>query len=435
MVSFVIELLANLYDAILSVLFVLSFTNCKFAKHKFSSIITVTICFSISTAYLFISTFSLLQSILIFIVLLLYSFSLKPSRFLPQLLAPIIFELVLISVSTLCLMGYSYLFDYKLNDFITQMSTIRYLYMLSCKIIMSAILLIIARLYSVKFSFRALDLVLYLFSPFITTVVLYTFMRMGIAYNTDSYNVLICFSVLGLILVNSASLFLFNETSKNINIKHEFELYKQKKDFEQIKYTELKNIYEQITAQRHDFKKQIYAIKKYIDDGDINSVKRYIDTLVSNLNEPIDYIHTNNQILDYILNAKISSNPNLHFVITGEIQPINCISELDIASLLGNMLDNAIDATLKNKNQSPIELSFFVKQHHQNIICKNSIEESVLTTNPNLKTTKKEKLIHGYGIKNMKKIVSKSAGFIEFFEEDKKFCVHIALPILEKQIQ
>lgn len=430
MVSLIVELSANLFDACLSVVFILLFTNCRFEDNKLSSIVTIAICFAISTAYLFISFFSVLQSILIFIVLTIYSLRLKPSRFLPQLLAPVIFELVLITVSTLCLMGYSYLFDYKLNDFISQVSTIRYLYMLSCKIIMLAILLIIVRVFSIKTSFRAIDLILYLFSPFITTIVLYTFMRIGIAYNTDSFNVFIFFSVIGLIIVNIASLFLFDESVKNTNIRHEFELYKQQKEFEQIKYTELKNTYEKITSQRHDFKKQIYAIKKYIDEGDMESVNQFIDASVSNLNEPIDYIHTNNQILDYILNAKISANPNLNFVITGEIQPINCMSELDIASLFGNMLDNAIEATYINQNQTPIELSFFVKQHHQNIICKNAIVSSVLTNNPNLKTSKKDKLIHGYGIKNMKKIVNTANGFIDFYEEDQKFCVHIVLPQL-----
>lgn len=388
----------------------------------------VLLCFSISSACLFISDFSRLQSILIFITLLIYSLRLKSSSFLPKLLSPIIFKLVLIMVNTLCLIIYNYLFKYKLNDFITEVSMIRYLYMLSCKTILITALLIIVRIFSVKSSFRAIEIILYLYSPIVIITVLYIFMQLGITYNIDSFFSHIIFSVIGLTVINLFSLLLFIEASKNAQAKYELEIFNQQKESEQKRYSELKNIYEQIVFQRHDFKKQMLGLKKLIEDGEFKAVDVFINETETDLNKPIDYIHTNNRMIDYILNSKITMNPDLKFIITGTLQNINCLSELDIASLFGNMVDNAIEACKQN-GCDLIEIDFFLKNNYQNVICKNSINCSVLNDNPSLQTTKQEKNIHGYGIKSMKKIIQGANGFIEFFEEKNMFCVHILLPI------
>lgn len=59
----------------------------------------------------------------------------------------------------------------------------------------------------------------------------------------------------------------------------------------------------------------------------------------------------------------------------------------------------------------------------------NPIDRSVMENNPNLSTTKAAKELHGYGIKSMKGIVERANGFIDFYEEERRFCVQIALPI------
>ncbi len=61
------------------------------------------------------------------------------------------------------------------------------------------------------------------------------------------------------------------------------------------------------------------------------------------------------------------------------------------------------------------------------ILVSNSIETSVLTDNENLETSKKDKELHGIGIKTIKEIVKKYDGMIQFYEEEKEFCCHILL--------
>lgn len=154
----------------------------------------------------------------------------------------------------------------------------------------------------------------------------------------------------------------------------------------------------------------------------------FINEAETTLKGPIDYIHTNNRMIDYILNSKISKNSNIKFIVTGYFESVDCLSEFDIAAIFGNMVDNAIEACNMNGCEI-IKIDFSIKNNYQNILCKNQIKQPVLNNNPSLKTTKQDKTIHGYGIKSMKKIVEGVNGFIDFFEENNMFCVHIALPI------
>ena len=179
---------------------------------------------------------------------------------------------------------------------------------------------------------------------------------------------------------------------------------------------------------RHDFKEQLIVLKQLVADGEINTVKKHIDKVEQSLKHSHDIIHTNNRMVDYILNSKITNNPEITFIITGECVKINQIEELELASLFGNMLENAIEAT-KQSSETIIEVKFSIQGDYQNIICKNPVKESVIKVNSKLETTKPEKDIHGYGVKSMKNIVIAAGGLIDFYEENAQFCVHIALPI------
>ena len=114
-------------------------------------------------------------------------------------------------------------------------------------------------------------------------------------------------------------------------------------------------------------------------------------------------------------------------MISGTIYGIDSFEETKIVALFFNMLDNAIEG-LSGQNEKVIELAFSNIGVYWNVICKNPVLDSVLTENPDLKTTKNDKQAHGYGVKSMKQIVSSMNGMIEFYESDGCFCCHVALP-------
>ena len=330
-------------------------------------------------------------------------------------------------------MVFSHIFSMDLDTLFAQSGIVRYLFVLCCKLFLTIILFLFIRLFSIKNTFRWIDLIIYLVSPLMTVFVLYTFMLIGLRLDVTAFHGHIIISVLGLATINIFSLLVFIHSTQREQLKHELDLLKQQIELEQKNYTELGNLYHKISSMRHDFKEQLIILKQLIADGELNTVKNHIDNVEHSLHHSGDIIHTSNRMVDYIFNSKITSNPDITFIITGECVKIDRIDELDLASLFGNMLENAIEAT-KQSGGTMIEVKFSIQGDYQNIICKNPLKESVIENNPQLETTKKEKDIHGYGVKSMKNIVKTSGGLIDFYEENSCFCVHIALPINDQTV-
>ena len=87
------------------------------------------------------------------------------------------------------------------------------------------------------------------------------------------------------------------------------------------------------------------------------------------------------------------------------------------------MIDNAVEAEQKiDEENRRIELHFLSRNQTRIIVCKNTISESVLKSNPKLRTTKGDAGGHGLG----HKIVRETA--VNYSEEDGMFCVQILLP-------
>ena len=102
------------------------------------------------------------------------------------------------------------------------------------------------------------------------------------------------------------------------------------------------------------------------------------------------------------------------------------ISDVDICILLGNLLDNAIEASRGN-DRKEIELYIMKNQGELEIKVENRITVPVLGGNTGLKTTKKDKKNHGFGIVSVKNIVEKYHGLMDVYEKNGKFCVSVIL--------
>ncbi len=428
MTSFLFELSANLFDAWLGVFFVIKLNNGKVGDNIIPSTIGTLLCFAVSTIYLYISVFSFLQSVIIFGILLFCSFLVKTGTWATKILGPIIFEVTLIIIATILSFLFSYIFSMSLNDLFSIATMERYLYVICCKIIISATLMLILRFFATSLKFRLMDLILYIVAPLMTVFVLYTFMVIGLTYSLSSFFNQIIISVLGLAALNLISLLLFIKLTQTVQAKTELEVLKLQSELEQKNYAELGNLYQQLKTLRHDFKQHLIGLKQLITKKQLDDVNNYIDNTELELNKSASIIHTNNRMLDYIINAKISAHPNITFLVTGECSNLSNINEFDLASLFGNLLDNAIEEALKH-DEKILEVKFFINNNYQNVICKNRISKSIIKNNPLFISTKTQKEIHGYGIKSMRKIVTEANGFIDFFEEEHHFCVHIALPI------
>lgn len=127
------------------------------------------------------------------------------------------------------------------------------------------------------------------------------------------------------------------------------------------------------------------------------------------------YVILKRSALGAVVNSKLSEAKNLNIQTKCIIQnELDDIDELDLAILLANLLDNAIEACVQNKDTSDILLKIWCDSGFHCMELSNTIESDVLLNNPNLKTSKKDSEVHGIGLQTIKDIVSQNNGIITF---------------------
>lgn len=185
-----------------------------------------------------------------------------------------------------------------------------------------------------------------------------------------------------------------------------------------------------LKKQLHDEKNLLLGIKSYLATNDINVAMSSIDSKLDNLQQNI-YDYTGNIALDTVLSSKISKATKYSITIRPAVAIYQSliINIMDLVLLLGNALDNAIEACQHINNvQRIIYLEIKIMDNYLYITITNPVEESVKIINgTQIATTKSNKDLHGLGIKNINDIVNKYNGTMQLSCEDKQFILQIIL--------
>ena len=113
-------------------------------------------------------------------------------------------------------------------------------------------------------------------------------------------------------------------------------------------YREVENMYRQMRGWRHDYRNHIQLLKALAANGDMDGVRAYLDELEHDLSTVDTAVKTGNPMADAILNSKISlaRSRNIPVRVDARIPVRLRMSELDLCCILGNLFDNAIEASL-----------------------------------------------------------------------------------------
>lgn len=195
-------------------------------------------------------------------------------------------------------------------------------------------------------------------------------------------------------------------------------------------YREVDNMYRQIRGWRHDYRNHIQTMKAYAAEGDWEAIRRYLDLLDEDLTSVDTAVKTGNPMADAILNSKISlANSKKIRVIADAHIPVKLkSSEIDLCCILGNLFDNAIEASEKlPEDQRVIRVYMDMKNTQLYISFTNFTAGKKLPKVGGLfRTTKGEG--HGFGLVRIDAIVERLDGYISRNSEDGAFTTEILLP-------
>ena len=195
-------------------------------------------------------------------------------------------------------------------------------------------------------------------------------------------------------------------------------------------YREIDNMYRKIRGWRHDYRNHIQTMKAYAASENWDAIKRYLDLLDDDLTSVDTVIKTGNPMTDAILNSKISlANSRNIKVIADACIPMKLnLSEIDLCCIIGNLFDNAIEASMKlPENQRIIRLYMDLRNTQLYICITNFTAGKKMKKEGKLfRSTKGEG--HGFGLVRIDAIVDRLNGYISRNSEDGAFTTEILLP-------
>ena len=215
-----------------------------------------------------------------------------------------------------------------------------------------------------------------------------------------------------------------------ISNKVEKQLASYQRELIEIHYREVDNMYRQIRGWRHDYRNHIQTMKAYAAVGDWEAIRHYLDLLDEDLTTVDTVIRTGNPMTDAILNSKISlaKAKDIEVVADAHIPVKLSFSEIDLCCIIGNLFDNAIEASMKlPPDRRLIRVYMDMKNTQLYISFTNFTAGGKMQKDGRLfRSTKGEG--HGLGLVSIDTIVDRLEGYISRNSEDGAFTTEILLP-------
>ncbi len=195
-------------------------------------------------------------------------------------------------------------------------------------------------------------------------------------------------------------------------------------------YREIDNMYHQIRGWRHDYRNHIQAMRVLAAEDNIEAIREYLDGLDTDFASIDSIVKTGNTMADAILNSKISlaMAKNIPVECDAHIPVKLKMSEIDLCCIIGNLFDNAIEASLKlPESERSIRVYMDMKNTQLYISFTNLTATKKLTKVGGIfRSTKGEG--HGYGLVRIDRIIRRANGYLSRNSEDGAFTTEILIP-------
>ena len=186
--------------------------------------------------------------------------------------------------------------------------------------------------------------------------------------------------------------------------------------------------YREVQLLRHDLKRYLVTYRQLLQEGKYEVIEADIDKILGKRLNTNHCVYTENTILNAVICEKMEQCSIKNIKIEVQVNADKDMDSIEYGVVLSNLLDNAIEAEEQEKEENRyICLNIGVEQNMIHLVVGNYISESVLQNNALLETSKKNKQLHGIGLRGVKEFVNNKEGEIEIFEENHMFVVHICV--------
>lgn len=253
--------------------------------------------------------------------------------------------------------------------------------------------------------------------PFATFFPLCTLFVLLILQTSSSESSSWTFCLFVMCVVDVVALFLFDNIESTAQTREALAVARQRADAQAAGMQALSDSYAAQRKMTHEFRGYLFTLSAMLDHGEISAVSEYLKQLQVQQTERILLVNSHNPSVDAVLNQKGYAAKNSGIDIRFEVNDLSEIktSPVDLTIIIGNLLDNAIEAceklptdhrwitvkVIRDANASPTSIFLSVE----------NFSLPVAIVNDHIATTKQEPELHGFGLRNVMETLHKYDAF------------------------
>lgn len=220
------------------------------------------------------------------------------------------------------------------------------------------------------------------------------------------------------------------EETRNISLSTRLQRLEMESKF----FKELDIMQADLRTWRHEYKNNLLALRALIEEGSIAKTLEYLNKISGETSQERTMLQSSNPVLDAVVSTKLmlARSYDIEVSIHVVYPEVNNIDDNDLCAIIGNLLDNAIEACERmSKKEKPRFISFSLLIKGKNLVISilNSYDGEIRRSGERYLTVKNGPL-HGIGIQYTDSIVEKYQGHVLRTCQDGVFETHVMLPLI-----
>ncbi|MCC8138842.1 MAG: GHKL domain-containing protein [Lachnospiraceae bacterium] len=194
---------------------------------------------------------------------------------------------------------------------------------------------------------------------------------------------------------------------------------------------------DEVREIRHDMSRHLSTLHLYLQEGRTEEAASYLEELEGQLEASASTLYSTNILVNYLVEkyARQAAEHQTRFASDIRIPETIGVADSDLCSLTGNILENAVEACAAQPDGGDIRLSMRLENHVLRVSCSNSFAGELEEGPDGYRSTKEAPLLHGYGLRIIRKICDNYGGALSVRTEGRRFYLKAAVPEMQQESQ
>ena len=236
-------------------------------------------------------------------------------------------------------------------------------------------------------------------------------------------------SVAAILIINFMMFCLYDRVSLLYKEWQESALIKQQNEYYVNQLLLAEDLHKTTSKLRHDIKNHLLTVNSFLEEDKIDEAEKHISSIIGSYQNKTEIVHTGYPAVDGLLNYKLqpASDSGVRTNVKITLPSDFNFSSFDLTVILGNLIDNALQAVSPVEENKFIELGMDCSKGVLIIKVSNSFKTAIQTENGKIVSSKKDKDNHGFGLRNVKDVLEKYNGTSKINIDGSVFTISVVL--------